>query len=272
MKHRLNTDKKEFALTLVELLVVIAIIAILAALLLAAISQVKGRAQRIQCANNVRQLGIGLQVFRTDNNFYTPIVNPVYANGKLKGAYPWHEEIQNELFAHYGIPYGKTNSDAPYPPLGIWHCPAAFRPESFPKNLGYDDYGYNANGMSLTTDTNSLGLGGHYIWNGLRFSLPAINESEVTSPSELMAIGDGFIGDNGIVRDGVFILGRTYGEQDYLGSTKRSYARHQGKANIVFCDGHVESPTLQFLFEDTSDAALSRWNRDHLPHREKLSP
>jgi len=45
----------------------------------------------------------------------------------------------------------------------------------------------------------------------------------------------------------------------------------KGKANVVFCDGHVESPTLQFLFEDTSDASLSRWNRDHLPHREKLS-
>jgi prepilin-type processing-associated H-X9-DG protein len=45
-----------------------------------------------------------------------------------------------------------------------------------------------------------------------------------------------------------------------------------GKANVVFCDGHVESPTLPFLFADTSDAALSRWNRDHQPHREKLSP
>jgi prepilin-type processing-associated H-X9-DG protein len=44
------------------------------------------------------------------------------------------------------------------------------------------------------------------------------------------------------------------------------------RANVVFCDGHVESPTLKFLFEDTSDAALARWNRDHLPHREKLSP
>jgi len=48
--------------------------------------------------------------------------------------------------------------------------------------------------------------------------------------------------------------------------------RHQGNANVVFCDGHVESPTLAFLFEDTSDNALSRWNRDHLPHRENLSP
>jgi hypothetical protein len=40
----------------------------------------------------------------------------------------------------------------------------------------------------------------------------------------------------------------------------------------VLCDGHVESPTLKFLFADTSDEALSRWNRDHLPHREKLTP
>jgi prepilin-type processing-associated H-X9-DG protein len=57
-----------------------------------------------------------------------------------------------------------------------------------------------------------------------------------------------------------------------FGRIKKSYALHQGKANVVFCDGHVESPTLQFLFADTSDAALSRWNRDHQPHREKLSP
>ena len=43
-------------------------------------------------------------------------------------------------------------------------------------------------------------------------------------------------------------------------------------ANVVFYDGHVESSTLQFLFADISDAALVRWNRDHLPHREKLTP
>jgi hypothetical protein len=39
---------------------------------------------------------------------------------------------------------------------------------------------------------------------------------------------------------------------------------------MVSCNCHVESPTLRFLFEDLSDAALARWNRDHLPHREKL--
>jgi hypothetical protein len=41
---------------------------------------------------------------------------------------------------------------------------------------------------------------------------------------------------------------------------------------VIFCVCLVESPTLKFLFEDTSDVALARWNRDHQPHREKLSP
>ena len=86
----------------------------------------------------------------------------------------------------------------------------------------------------------------------------------------MMAIGDGFNGGNGVIK--MVDFWHDHGLQDYFGSTKRSYARHQGKANVVFCDGHVESPTLQFLFADTSDDALSRWNRDHLPHREKLSP
>ena len=47
-------------------------------------------------------------------------------------------------------------------------------------------------------------------------------------------------------------------------------SRHQGKINVLFCDGHVESPALKFVFEDTNDAALVRWNCDHQPHRDKL--
>jgi len=78
----------------------------------------------------------------------------------------------------------------------------------------------------------------------------------------MMAIGDGF-DPNGI------LMRRPVADFEQFGNVR---TRHQGKANLVFCDGHVESPTLKFLFEDTSDAALVRWNRDHLPHREKLSP
>src|SRR5262245_14324182 len=57
-----------FAFTLVELLVVLALISILAALLLPALNRSKNSAQRIQCVNNLRQLGIAAQMYWDDNN------------------------------------------------------------------------------------------------------------------------------------------------------------------------------------------------------------
>jgi prepilin-type processing-associated H-X9-DG protein len=86
----------------------------------------------------------------------------------------------------------------------------------------------------------------------------------------MMAIGDGFVGGDGVIRDGGLGLWRTHDVHDRLGSTRRSHLRHQEKANVVFCDGHVEAPTLKVLFDEPSDAALVRWDRDHQPHRDRL--
>jgi prepilin-type processing-associated H-X9-DG protein len=240
---------------LTELLVVIAIIAILAALLLPALSSAMRRARQIHCVNNVRQLEVGLHEFVSDNHIYPLLGNDGHdENGDR---IYWINTLGHQLDPNYKSDFRLWNK-------GIWLCPGVLS-KDIPGN-GFISYGYNAFGLG--TNVNALGLGGRFAAE----HKPTVNESDIVNPSEMMAIGDGFDGNSSQIFAGEGLLWRHGFYKMGVVETSMADPRHQGKANVVFCDGHVESPKLQYLFEDTSDAALSRWNRDHLPHREKLSP
>src|SRR5258705_9630951 len=83
------------AFTLIELLVVIAIIALLAALLLPALSGAKARAQRLKCTSQMKQLGLGFNLFASDHNDQYP--PSAYATGDYQYQLSWDDYIHRYI-------------------------------------------------------------------------------------------------------------------------------------------------------------------------------
>src|SRR5438132_14335984 len=72
------------AFTLLELLVVIAIITIVAALLLPALAKTKAKANRIQCLNNLKHIGVGSHLFTNEHGDKFPAQIPMNQGGCLE--------------------------------------------------------------------------------------------------------------------------------------------------------------------------------------------
>lgn len=110
---------------MIELLVVITIIGILAALVLSGVSKAKGKAQRIQCANNVRQLGMGMQLFVSDNQVYPlGVTGPI--NAGIYTEHDWRRDLEKEFPR---LRLTEVND--------VWHCPNYHEPPSRDVRIAY---------------------------------------------------------------------------------------------------------------------------------------
>jgi prepilin-type N-terminal cleavage/methylation domain-containing protein/prepilin-type processing-associated H-X9-DG protein len=146
--------RRRGAFTLVELLVVIAIIAILIGLLLPAVQKVRSAAQRAQCQNNLKQLGLGILAYTDANNncipsshtsspsiSWTVFILPYIEQGNLLSTYP------SLMTASYDT---AANLQAVTTPISLFVCPATPAPGNvnttptgvkLPGQMGLCDYG-----------------------------------------------------------------------------------------------------------------------------------
>jgi len=119
------------AFTLIELLVVIAIISILASLLLPALSKAKVKARTARCVSNLRQLGITVALYTSDNQERFPF------SGR-----PWPQMPFVDLWKLFD-PYLRTNS------ASFYLCPAD-------AGLAWNISWTQVNGAAMGIRTNDL--------------------------------------------------------------------------------------------------------------------
>lgn len=212
-----NVNNK-YRFTLIELVVVLSIILILASLLVTALTTVKGKVETINCADNLKQLSIGITGYVTENYTKFPVRNGHSTGDEAQG---WKMVISPYISGGEELKWWGVNDEDPY------ICPSFELPEG--KSGKYDSgLGWNTEYMGAHIKYESYPAWAKYA-QGRRYKI-----SQVSILSETILAGDGpstegFSGPNWQL---LTVTPPSKGEH-LVGD------RHNGGINLIWADGHV---------------------------------
>ena len=203
--------------TLIELLVVIAIIAVLIALLLPAVQAAREAARRVQCTNNLKQIGLGMHNYESSNSvlpqgmrgccwgsWLLPIL-PYVEQTALFNA--WNASGNNSGLPGYVDGYfryaGAANTTVTSTRVTAYYCPSDGGNQSLTGIGLVTSQNYVVNFGSITMQQGSV-VGGtvvpYFIDNGVRYDFVGAPFGDVGSPYPDISTGGGIGATNGTVR------------------------------------------------------------------------